>query len=244
MKKSITLILVSFITILAQAQKINPESYTRELSGGVGFSTPFSNSYGAYAAYWINYSHYLGRHTGIRLGAQFMPENLEIDNFVSFPVAVSWRTGMRTTSDAYAYGGVLALNLLDAFVWDDDNFFADLLAAFVLSLVNRAEVFAGLTPGYIFGESNLLRYYYQTVDGVHLYETSGIRKSGSLYMSADAGINLSWRIWRFTINMTPAVHYNVTGNYHSYYANEEIVHQQDTPLRWLFSMNFGLGYLF
>ena len=44
--------------------------------------------------------------------------------------------------------------------------------------------------------------------------------------------------------MTPAVHYNVTGNYHAYSANEETIHPHDSPVRWFFGMNFGLGYLF
>lgn len=244
MKKFIILILVSFITILAQAQKINPESYTRELSGGVGFSTPFSDSYGADAVYWMNYSHYLGRHTGIRVGAQYMPENMEVDGFVGFPVSLSLRTGMRQTSDAYVYGGLLALDLLDAFIWDDGNFFANALAVFLLSMVNRAEFFVGLTPGYVYGDTHLHQGYYWDLDGNKYYETYGMRKNGSLYCSADAGLNFSWRIWRFTLNMTPSVHYNVTGNYHRYSANEATIHPQDAPVRWFFSMNFGLGYLF
>ena len=244
MKKIVAIILVSFITFLAQAQKINPESFTRELSGGVGFNTPFSDSNGADAVYWMNYSHYLGRHTGVRFGAQFMPESMGVDGYVGLPVAMSFRTGMRQTSDAYVYGGVLALDLLDAFIWDDGDFFTNALAVFLLSLVNRAEFFVGLTPGYVYGSSHLYQGYYYGADGNRYNETYGTRKAHSLYCSADAGINLSWRIWRFTLNMTPAVHYNVTGNYHMYSVNEETVHPQDSPVRWFFGMNFGLGFLF
>ncbi len=240
----IVTIILALAAVSLSAQKINPESFTRELSGGVGFNTPFSDSNGADAVYWMNYSHYLGRHTGVRFGAQFMPESMGVDGYVGFPVALSLRTGMRQTSDAYVYGGVLALDLLDAFIWDDGDFFTNALAVFLLSLVNRAEFFVGLTPGYVYGSSHLYQSHYYGADGNRYNETYGTRKAHSLYCSADAGINLSWRIWRFTLNMTPAVHYNVTGNYHAYSANEETIHPQDRPVRWFFGMNFGLGYLF
>ena len=244
--KRIVVIIFILIATAANAQRINPESFTRELSGGVGFSTPVSSSNGADAAYWMNYSHYLDRHTGIRVGAQYMPENMEVDGFAGFPVALSLRTGMRQTNDAYTYGGLLALDLLDTFVWDrwSDNVFAGMLAVFLLSLLNRAEFHIGLTPGYVFGDTNLHRSSYKGLDGEWHDETTGTRKNGSLYCSADAGINLSWRIWRFTLNMTPEIHYNITGNYHMYSANDQTVHPQDTPVRWFFGMNFGLGYLF
>ena len=243
--KRIVVIIFILIATAANAQRINPESYTHEISAGVGFNTSFSGTYGAYPAFWMNCSHYLGRHTGFRAGAQFMPENMDVDGFVGFPVALSLRTGMRQINDAYAYGGLLALDMLDTFIWDrSDNIFADMLAVFLLSLVNRAEFHVGLTPGYIYGETNLHQSTYWGADGERYNEITGIRKSGSVYCSADAGINLSWRIWRFTLNMTPEVHYNITGNYHVYSANEQTVHPQDSPLRWFFGMNFGLGYLF
>ena len=75
-------------------------------------------------------------------------------------------------------------------------------------------------------------------------QIQGIRKAGDFYCSADAGLSFSWRIWRFTLNMTPTVHYNFTENFRIYSDNEATVHPQDTPIPWLFSMNFGIGYLF
>ena len=69
-------------------------------------------------------------------------------------------------------------------------------------------------------------------------------KTRSLYCSADFGVNLSWRIWRFTINLTPAVHWNFMDNFHIYSSTDEGGHAQDASVPMHFTMNFGLGFLF
>jgi len=221
--KRFLLILVLFVSVVpAIGQRVNPNSYSREFSGGVGIRGSLKSNYSSASSslYWFNYSQFYNRHLGMRIGAEFMPDGLANESYFGFPLAFSLRTGMRQTDDAMLYGGLLAIELLDSFVWDSDNFFADMLAVLLLSLVNRAEFHVGITPGYFFHSDFLDE-----------------SKSGSLkgiYCTADAGVNLSWRIWRFTLNATPTFHYNITGNYTD----------QEVPFRWLFTMNFGLGLLF
>ncbi len=222
MKRFLLILILAISAVPAIGQRIDPDSYSREFSGGVGVRGCLERnvSYGSSSLFWFNYSQFYNRHLGMRIGAEFMPDGLDSESYFGFPIAFSLRTGMRQTSDAMLYGGVLALDLLDTFVWDSDDLFVDMLAVFLLSMVNRAEFHIGLTPGYFF-------------DSDFLDDSNSSALKG-LYCSADAGLNFSWRIWRFTLNAAPTIHYNLTGNYA----------RTEEPFRWMFSMNFGLGFLF
>ena len=242
--RKIAIVILLLVALPTAAQRINPNAFGRELSAGIGGGGTFRNDFGADIAYWVNYSLYSSRHLGTRFGVQYMPEYLGVEDFVAFPMAFSLRTGMRDPSDAMTYGALAAMDLLDAFLWESDNIVVDMMAVFLLTLVSRAEVFVGLTPGYIFGGDAIRTHIYTGVDGNTYKEYAGVKKNGNLFCSADLGVNISWRIWRFTINLTPVARWNFTGNYHVYSAYEDTVHPQDTPINWLFGMNFGLGYLF
>ena len=195
-------------------------------------------------SYWLNYSKYYSRHIGGRFGVQYMPEYMRVKDFVSFPMALSLRTGMREANETMTYGALVAMDMLDAWLWEGDNIVLDMFAVFLITLINRAEFFVGLTPGYIIGPDSLRETSYLNADGTVGTRVQGIRKAGDFYCSADAGLSFSWRIWRFTLNMTPTVRYNFTDNFRIYSDNESTVYPQDTPIPWLFSMNFGIGYLF
>lgn len=244
MKRVLFALIILFITLPAAGQRINPNAFSRELSFGVGAGATFENNFGSDANYWINYSKYYSPHLGARFGIQYMPEYLGVEDLVRFPLAFSLRTGMRSPNEAYTYGALAAIDLLDAFLWNSDNIVIDMFAVFLMTLISRAEFFVGLTPGFINGADNIHTAWYTGLDGNTYKEYHGIKKAGSFFCSADAGVNFSWRIWRITINMSPVVHYNFTENYRIFSQNESTVHPQDTPIRWLFSMNFGLGYLF
>lgn len=244
MKKILFSLFLMSVILPVMAQRIDPNSFGQELSAGIGAGTTFRSNTGNDISYWLNYSKYYSRHVGGRFGVQYMPEYMGVQDFVSFPMAFSLRTGMREANETMTYGALLAIDMLDAWLWESDNLIVDMLAVLVLSLINRAEFYVGLTPGYIMGTDSLRETTYLNADGTIGTRVQGIRKAGDFYCSADAGVNFSWRIWRFTINMSPVVHYNFTENYRIYSANESTVHPQNTPIRWLFSMNFGLGYLF
>ena len=244
MKRVLLALIILVFAIPAAGQRINPNAFGQELSFGVGAGATFKKNYGSDVSYWLNYSKYYSRHIGARFGVQYMPEYLGVQDFVRFPMAFSLRTGMREANEALAYGAVAAIDLLDLFLWESDNIFVDMMAVFLISLVSRAEFFVGLTPGFISGGDNIHTAWYTGIDGNTYKEYHGIRKAGDFFCSADAGMNFTWRIWRFTINMSPVVHYNFSENFHIYSQNETTVHPQDTPIHWLFSMNFGLGYLF
>jgi len=243
-KRLIVFIILSVLPVCAGAQRIDPNSFGHEISFGSGLGTSLNSlTTETNPTFWINYSRYYTRHIGLRTGFQYMPSNLGVDGFYCAPVAMSLRTGMFDYSD-YGYGAMLAVDALDAMLWNSDNILADMLAVFLLATLNRGELFFGLTPGLITGHDSIDTVWYSGIDGNTYYERQGIRKAGSLYCSADVGVNLSWRIWRFTLNMSPAFHWNFTGNYHIYSEREGIPYPQDTPVNWTFTLNMGLGWLF
>lgn len=243
MRKSILLLVFALVSLASNGQRIDPAAFSHELSIGTGIGASLNGEGGSDATFWMNYSHYYNRHVGYRAGVQYMPSNMGVDDFVCFPLAMSFRTALFDYSD-YTYSALFAMDMLDAFLWEGDNIFVDMLAILLLTTINRGEFFFGLTPGLVLGDSNIRTAYYTGMDGNVYKEYHGINKAGILYCSADAGVNFSWRIWRFTINLTPVFRWNFTNNYRIYSAYEDTVYPQNTPVNWMFNLNFGLGYMF
>ena len=244
--KKIAIIILLFVATVANGQRFMPNASVGEMSFGVGGCGPLNSSSGLDMSFWLNYSKYTGNHTGYRVGARYMPENMGVADLVTFPVAFSLRTGMREGNESLAYGSVIALDLLDSFLWEDDNIVVDMMAAFLLAFVNRAEFFIGITPGYILGEDALRRTYYTSGGGNYIEETV-TSCPNRFYCAAESGINITWRIWRLTMNLTPYFQWNFMNNYQMSSRNlsdsTAPVTYYKTP-NWYFGMNFSLGYLF
>ncbi|MBP5567528.1 MAG: hypothetical protein J6X57_08615 [Bacteroidales bacterium] len=244
--KKIAVIILLFVATVANGQKFMPNASVGELSFGVGGCGPMQSSSGLDMALWLNYSKYTSKHLGYRVGARYMPENMQVADLITFPVAFSLRTGMREGNESLAYGAIAALDLFDFFLWDNDNIFVDMMAAFLLAFVNRAEFFIGLTPGYILGEDALRRAYYTIGEESYIEETV-VSCPYRFYCSAETGVNISWRIWRLTFNMAPYFQWNFLNNYQKTSRilgdPSATVTSYKTP-NWYFGMNFSLGYLF
>jgi len=109
------------------------------------------------------------------------------------------------------------------------------------------EFYAGLTPGYIVGESSAVSKS-SWGDGFRCYKESWTEKSNSFSKSADAGFNLNFRIWRFDLKLMPAFHYNVLDNYkrHTTTGDKVIGASSNNvkPLNRFFSMSGGLAFYF
>lgn len=54
-------------------------------------------------------------------------------------------------------------------------------------------------------------------------------------------MKLTYRIWRFTLSLTPGVHYSLTDNFRTWSSASD---RQTDPGRWYFSFTGGLGFLF
>ena len=236
-------------------QAFDPAESRNELVLSAGPLTPMQRGVGGYytgadLVIQLDYRHFWRSGLGVSSGIVFSPEYQNLDNTFGIPVALVWRTGeprsrgrldrglnaagstIRDRSYNYSYGSKSA-EVLGAG-----------LASFFMNLFSRAEFFAGLTPGWIPEAEDIHRSNYK--DGA--WEESGIRKTHCLVLTADAGAALTYRIWRFNLRLCPAVHYSLVNNYQDYTAVFQpnypapLVRTQD--LRWHFSFQFGLGYLF
>lgn len=253
------LILLSILLLAAFSagaqQDFDPAESRNELSLSAGLLTSMQRGVGGYytgtdLALQMDYRHFWQNGLGVSSGILYSPDYQGFENTFGLPVALIWRTGeprsrgrldrglnaagstLRDRSYNYTYGS-RSTEVLGAGI-----------ASFFMNLFSRAEFFAGLTPGWIPGPEDIHRSNYQ--DGS--WEESGMQQPHSFALTADLGAALTYRIWRFNLRLTPAVHYSLVNNYRDYFAEfrpnypAPRVHTQD--LRWHFSFQFGLGYLF
>ena len=67
----------------------------------------------------------------------------------------------------------------------------------------------------------------------------GFLTVGGFYLSADAGFILCYRLYRFNLSLTPAIHYFIVDPYR--YQEAALTTK---PVRWQYTVGLGLGYLF
>lgn len=80
----------------------------------------------------------------------------------------------------------------------------DVATNFLSVFLRRTEIFAGITPGYL--------------------------QENRFTFAADAGVTLSIPLWRFSLDITPAVHYVIS---------EDLV-----PVHWVCTLSGGVSFLF
>ncbi len=221
------------------AQKRGNANRSDDIGAYVGLIAPMGTSAGndgAEAIYGITYGHYHSNGIGFRTGFYHVPSLSDIDNSFGIPVAFSYRTGERSTSDRFssaAYGSAYQM------FSDPYSGPGGLLASFLAGLFSRAEFNIGLTPGYVAGSDSSRHEVSQYGGGNYSYWTG---KHTSLSLSADAGAGLNYRIWRFDLKVAAAFHFLLTENYVHYTDNG--ISLKEKPQRWFFTLSGGLSYKF
>ena len=81
------------------------------------------------------------------------------------------------------------------------------------------------------------------------FTKSWTEKPSSFSLSADAGLDISFRIWRFDLKLMPAFHYNITNNYiyhlqEGVKGSDEVILSTVKPIKWFFSFNGGFAFRF
>ena len=122
------------------------------------------------------------------------------------------------------------------------------IASFMMNLFDRLEFHVGLTPRYVAGKSREIypSYHYS---GLGYWEKTWTEKPSSFSLSADAGFDISFRIWRFDLKLMPAFHYNITNNYRYHIqegirGSDEVLRTTVKPIQWFFTFNGGLAFRF
>ena len=252
----ITLLFLAILPVSAQRkERFNPDLSWNTLRAAYGVRIPMGSDLAPDGdAFSVSYTRRFSNHWGWRTGFEFLPENISVSDCAGLPAAIVYRTytvGFKT--------GVqnAVLNSAADVVWDGvmgygaEQMRQDVLANFLFILFRRAEFFAGVTPGYIFGEGTIPGSVYGITDGTRTtpyVETIQLNRRFSL--SADAGATLSIPLWRFSLDITPAFHYLITNNFSEYHQEIDATTGSPIgspvlkPLRWQFSLDFGLSFLF
>ncbi len=241
MKRLIIIVLTILMTTPLCAQKVleNDESFIT-----VGANVPMYKNIEGDVVVGLHYGHYYHNGVGFRAGFQYSPTVVDIDNSFGIPLAVTYRTGSRTTSQkltSAAYGVAMTQ------ISDVDDALKYGFASFLMNLLDRLEFHAGLTPGYVAGKSRELYPSYHSSMGY--WEKIWTEKNSSFALSADVGFDINFRIWRFDIKLMPTFHYNITNNYRYHIqkglrGSDEVIRYTVKPIKWFFTFNGGLSFRF
>ena len=242
MKRIQIIISAIFVTIPLCAQKPLEND---EIFATVGVNVPMYKNMESDVVVGLHYGHYYPNGVGFRTGFQYIPTVVDIDNSFSLPLAVTYRTGSRTRS---AKVNSAPHGIARTQVYDEGDALKYGLATFLMILFDRIEFHAGLTPGYVAGKSREIypSYHYS---GLGYWEKTWTEKPSSFSLSADAGFDISFRIWRFDLKLMPAFHYNITNNYRYHIqegirGSDEVIRTTVKPIKWFFTFNGGLAFRF
>ena len=242
MKRLHIIVLAIFVTIPLGAQKPLEND---EIITTVGVNAPVYRNMESDVVVGLYYGHYYPNGVGFRTGFQYIPTVVEIDNSFSIPLAVTFRTGSRTTS---AKLNSAAHGIARTQMYDDGDGLKYGLATFLMNLFDRIEFHAGLTPGYVAGKSRDMYPSYHN-SGMGYWEKTWPEKPSSFSLSADAGFDISFRIWRFDLKLMPAFHYIITNNYRYHIqegirGSDEVLSTTVRAIKWFFTFNGGLAFRF
>lgn len=247
MKRILTIVIAALIAIELDAQMTDPADHSDDIEVSVGIQGAPDTGAGINLRADISYSHFYKNGIGFRAGLSYMPENLGIDHNIGIPVSFAWRlhtedgrpVGFKDSLDDDPYYESYYNNYdYNSMKYDDYGSyvmerFAENTISFLLALVSRLEFNAGFTPGYIFGADDL-RY-----TGIGNDKT-GMTVRNRFCLTADIGFKTSWRIWRFNMNMNPALHYSLTDNFRTIRHDGTF----SDPHRLQLSIVFGIGFMF
>jgi len=234
---------LSFGTLCAQNK---PKSYNDEIGFTVGVNVPMYNGIESDATIGLSYGHFYYNGLGFRTGLQYTPSVSDIDNAFGIPLAFAYRTGARSSQDRFESGLYGAAN---SAYWDvygyGDVKAGDIISSFLLSLISNVEFTAGITPGYIAGNTSSVGTAFFP-DGDYVKDWT--ERNNRFSLSLDAGANLNYSIWRFDIKLMPSFHYLLTDNYthHKIHGNDYATGTKETsqPIKWFFTFSGGLTFRF
>ena len=241
MKRLIIIVSVIFATIPLCAQKAveNDAVFVT-----VGANVPMYKNIEGDVVLGLHYAHYYPNGVGFRTGFQYIPTVVDIDNSFSLPLAISYRTGSRSRSQKLTSA---ANSVAQTHIFDGGQALKYGVASFLMNLFDRLEFHAGLTPGYVAGKSR--EQYPSGHFGVDYWNKTWTEKPSSFALTADAGFDVNFRIWRFDLKLMPAFHYNITNNYRYHIqegvrGSDEVMRYTVKPIKWFFTISGGLSFRF
>ena len=227
----------------------NAFAQSRDIGLQVGINLPMSDKsmIGSDLMLGVSYGQFHYNGLGFRTGFQYAASTANINDAFGVPVAFAYRTRSKSAQERFESGASGARDaVLYRHPYGRGNA-AGFLGGFLVNLFSDVEFFAGVTPGYIAGASERPK---RTSSGTSMpyWEDTWVEKKNAFSLDLDAGVTLNYSIWRFDLKLTPAFHYNLTGNYLQHVDSgengPEVLKSTTTPLRWFFTLNGGLSFRF
>ena len=240
-----------FLSICATAQT-TASSLPDDLGFYVGANVPMYKGQESDVVLGITYGHFNSDGLGFRTGFQFTPSVTEIDNAFGIPVAFAYRTRSRDSSrrlerGVEAAGATFGYDVIMGY----SKPLQGALAAFIANMFSNMELFAGITPGYISGNSSTPSSA-SWGPGYANTDRTWTERNGRFSLSLDAGTCFNYRIWRFDLKLSPAFHYNLTRNYIGHTESIRFndgsdigaITSSEQAFRWFFTFTGGLSFKF
>ena len=249
------------MTAKAQTTRLSPHDSRNDISAGFGWMIPMvqgelGSDFDEGSMVRVDYRHFYQNRSGFGIGIQHVKDYMNVDGSIGMPLSFVCRSELRDFGEVVGRGVKNAMEY-DPFEDYDANYmqeyvdhplaegFLSDIGVFLVSIVNRAEFRAGLTPGYIYGDGRTHRSSFSVISEGYRYDWSGVKGTevGSRYcLTADVGANLSYRIWRFCLNLNPELHYIITNSYNIYSKPDKGV-AETRPQRWQFSFMFSFDLM-
>jgi len=170
----------------------------------------------------VDFAYFFHNRIGFRTGFASINNIEGTDGFYSIPIMFAYRS--KVQRDFYIGGNI--------------DSFGDLIFKIILGLIPKhAEYNIGFNLGYINPDNNLGLVSY---NGGPYYK-EGFLTQNRFYTSADAGLRLTYRIYRFGVVLSPSVSYVMTNNFEFY--SEQGSNNGYSP-DWFLKMTIGLSYRF
>lgn len=218
----------------AVRKRFDPWQSRHEITAAVGLYTPFQGEAGgAEECFRIDYSSFGYNQVGFRAGILYTPQLRGLDHAFGLPIHIVWRSSLRGRERR-------AERWPDAAVSTIENRGNPLPGLLLILLPQRIEFGGGVTPGWIFGRRTI-HYSWRPGQNNDEWQETGILRHHPFTLTLDAEMKLTYRIWRFTLSLSPGVHYSLTDNFRTWSSASD---QQTDPGRWYFSFTGGLGFLF
>ena len=257
-KLTFLLATLAVAAVSAHAQekpRFNPDLSWNTLRAEYGYWTPMDSRMSSGDAFLsLNYTRRYSGHWGWRAGLMYQTENTSVQDGIGLPVAAVFRSGTASFGETMARGAESAASQLVHDAWmdyDAKESFGRGIGVFLLSMFRRAEIFAGVTPGYMLGHSTIYRQTEgYSMDGTRYESDKGILLNRRFMLTADAGFNLSIPIWRFSLDLSPAFHYLVTNNFTEFQqsidplTDRPVGAPSEKPVHWYFSISGGISWFF
>ena len=225
LKISLFILFVCF-SVKIQAQETKEELFFRDLSFNYGIHPALISDYNqpnlVGSMFSVQGAFFFYNNIGVRTGFTFITNMEGTDGSVNIPIMFAYRT--KTNRDFYMGSNI--------------DSFSDLLFQIILGLIpKQAEYNVGISLGYIEPNNNLSLVDYG--DGYFFEE--GYQVQNRFATSIDAGLRLTYRIYRFGVVLSPSVSYVFTNNFEYY--SELGLNSGFTP-NWFMNLTFGISYRF